>query len=140
MDFKPSKVKKLLITADFRLGKEIYATDTSKLVLSLYKEGKSISDIMEITGLRRSAVFGYLPYTKTVYKAEELSTDAERIRLFRDRQQRCREYAATTSLMTAVEKEDYLWDTLLFLQGCIFRTSGRGGKPGQKFRCKIRSR
>lgn len=59
------------------MNKEIYANETSRLVLSLHQNGKSIKEIIEITGLKRSAVFGYLPYSKTVYKAEELSTDAE---------------------------------------------------------------
>jgi len=52
------------------MNKEIYANETSRLVLSLHQNGKSIKEIIEITGLKRSAVFGYLPYSKTVYKAE----------------------------------------------------------------------
>ena len=138
VEMKPSKVKKLLITAGERDNREIYGNDASRLVLSMYKNGKKISEIMETTGLKRSAVFGYLPYSKTVYKASELSTDAERIKLFRQRQQRCKEFSLDLLSMSDDEIRDYLWRTLEFLQGCIFYTAGRGGKKGLRYKYSIR--
>lgn len=138
LEFKPSKVKKLLITAGVRYNKEIYVNDTGREVIKLHQEGKSISEIMERTGLKRSSIFGYLPYRKTVYKASELSTDAERIRLFRSRQSRCRNFMEDIAVKSQDEAEAYLWDTLEYLQGCIFHTSGRGNREGVKFRYEIR--
>lgn len=75
------KVRKLLITAD------VYHNDLSEMVNCLYKEGHSVKEIQMLTGLGRSSVNGYLPYTKAVYKAEELSLNAEKIGMFRRRQQ-----------------------------------------------------
>ena len=131
-------MKKLLITAGMRYKKEIYVNDTGREVLKLHQEGKSISEIMDRTGLKRSSVFGYLPYSKTVYEASELSTDAERIRLFRSRQGRCRNFMMDIAVKSQDEAEVYLWDTLEYLQGCIFYTSGRGSREGVKFRYEIR--
>lgn len=53
----------------------------------LYAAGKTVAEIQKITGLGKSSVNGYLPYTKAVYKPEELSLNAERINIFRSRQQ-----------------------------------------------------
>lgn len=44
-----------------------------------------ISDIMKETGLSRSSVHSYLPYTKVIYNAEELSLYARRCRTYRKR-------------------------------------------------------
>lgn len=137
LSFKPSKVRKLLITAGVHFDKEIYVTDSGRLVLSLYKEGKSTEEIMKETGLKRSAVFSYLPYTKTIYKADELSTDAERIRLYRQRQKHCDAFMENILLKNNEEAKEYLWFTLEFLQGCIFYTSGNKRKKGQRFRYVI---
>lgn len=104
----------------------------------MYRDGKSISEIMVAAGLRRSAVFGYLPYSKTVYKADELSTDAERVRPFRMRQTICKEFMAAIIGKTEEEINVYLWETLELLQGCIFYTSGRGSGSGLRYRYEIR--
>ena len=66
---------------------------------------KNISEIMGYTGLKRSAVLCYLPYTKAIYKADELSTDAERIRLFRMRQKRCQTFMIDIAAMSDEEAE-----------------------------------
>lgn len=137
MDMKPSKIRKLLITAGVRDNKEYYENDASRLVLNLYREGKSNTDIMKITGLGRSSVLGYLPYKKGVYKADELSTDAERIKLFRERQRRCQEFSIDLLRMSAEEREQYLWDTLVYLSGCVFYTSGRGKNNGVRYRYTV---
>lgn len=52
-----------------------------------YIENWSISDIMKETGLSRSSVHSYLPYTKVIYNAEELSLYARRCRTYRKRKQ-----------------------------------------------------
>lgn len=134
----PTKVKKLLITAGYRYNRELAGNDTSKIIMRLYKEGKSAREIMEATGLKRSAVSGYLPYSKTVYKAAELSTDAERIRLFRERQKRCQNFMSDIMMKSDEEAKTYLWDTIEYLQGCIFHTVRRGKREGVRFRYVIR--
>lgn len=65
------KVRKLLIT-----GKVISyeQTDTIK---SLQREGKTLDQIITITGLSRASINGYLPYTKVPYKEAEISSNAE---------------------------------------------------------------
>ena len=138
LGLKPAKVKKLLMTANVRFDKEIYCNDNSREILRLYKEGKTITEIMGYTGLKRSAVLCYLPYTKAIYKAEELSTDAERIRLFRMRQKRCQGFMIDIATMSDGEAEAYLWDTLKYLQGCVFHTVERGNKEGLRFRYMIK--
>ena len=71
------KTRKILITAG------VYHTELSEQVISLRENGKNISEIMQETGLSRSSVHSYLPYTKMIYNADELSLYAERCRLYR---------------------------------------------------------
>ena len=40
--------------------------------------------------------------------------------------------------MSDDEAKAYLWNTLEYLQGCIFHTVGRAGKEGLRFRYEIR--
>ena len=137
LELKPTKVKKLLITAGVRAKKEIYKSDRSKQVLELYQEGKNIAEIMAATGLSRSSVSGYLPYSKGIYKASELSTDAERVRLFRDRQNRCSNFTVEITGMNEEERNDYLWETMEFIQGCTFYISAEEKKNGDRYRYQI---
>ena len=71
------KTRKILITVG------VYHTEISEQVISLWENGKNISEIMQETGLSRSSVHSYLPYTKMIYNADELSLYAERCRLYR---------------------------------------------------------
>ena len=104
------KVRKLLITAD------AYHNDLSEMVNCLYKEGHSVKEIQMLTGLGRSSVNGYLPYTKAVYKAEELSLNAEKIGMFRRRQQAVRALAENPC-------EDRLWNVVIAFQKYPFHTA-----------------
>ena len=61
------KLRKLLITA------EVFTSDISTEINNLYQSGKKIPEIMEFTGLSRASVHSYLPYTKGIYNAAELS-------------------------------------------------------------------
>lgn len=78
-EITPLKVRKLLITGG------AYRTAISERIQDLHHEGKTIAQIQEAVGLGRASVHSYLPYTKGVYKASEISTDAERIKLYRNR-------------------------------------------------------
>ena len=117
------KARKLLITAG------VYSTALSRQVAELHDGGVEISRIMKLTGLSRASVHSYLPYTKIPYNLAELSANAERIRLYRERKRKCEEFCSRTGRMTAAnrmtakEQEAELWELLKFLQGCVFLTA-----------------
>lgn len=60
-DITLMKARKLLLTTG------VYHTEISDEVNELKAEEKSIEQIMEFTGLKRSSVHPYLPYTKSIY-------------------------------------------------------------------------
>lgn len=75
------KTRKILITAG------IYHTENSEQINSMRKQGMNIPEIMKATGLSKSSVHSYLPYTKMIYNVDELSLYAERCRMYRKRKQ-----------------------------------------------------
>ena len=121
------KARKLLITAG------VYSTALSRQVMELHTAGVKIDQIMKTTGLSRASVHSYLPYTKIPYKLEELSANAERIRLYRERKQKCAEFRSQLSALPEGDQEMKLWSLLLYLQGCVFLTA-----KGLKFSYKIK--
>ena len=124
------KARKLLITA----GE--YSTALSRQVAELHDGGTKVDQIMKITGLSRASVHSYLPYSKIPYKLDELSANAERIRLYRERKKKCEEFSANLSTLAGQptkEQEDTLWSMLIYLQGCVFLTA-----KGLKFTYKIK--
>ncbi len=102
-EMSPLKIRKLLITAG------AYSNDISDEVIDLHEKGRSVAEIQRITGLGKSSVNGYLPYTKAIYKPDELSLNAERIKVFRDRQQ-------AVKVLSADMSEDNLWDAVITFQ------------------------
>ncbi len=66
------KLRKLLITAD------AFTSDICTEINDLNRSGKKIPEIMKVTGLSRASVHSYLPYTKGLYNAAEISLNAER--------------------------------------------------------------
>lgn len=121
------KARKLLITAG------VYSTALSRRVAELYTSGTQINQIMKLTGLSRASVHSYLPYTKIPYKMDELSANAERIRLYRERKKKCEEFSTKLSALSNQEREAELWSMLVCLQGCVFHTA-----KGLKFTYKIK--
>ena len=121
------KARKLLITAG------VYSTALSRQVAELQSKKAKLEQIMSATGLSRASVHSYLPYTKIPYNLEELSVNAERIRLYRERKQKCAEFSAKLSTLTEREREEALWNLLADLQGCVFLTA-----KGLKFTYKVR--
>ena len=109
-DMSALKIRKLLITAG------VYSNDISDEINELYKRGKTVEEIQRVTGLGKSSVNGYLPYTKAVYKSEELSLNADRIRLYRERQK------AVADLIND-ECEDNLWNAVIAFQKYPFHTA-----------------
>lgn len=124
------KARKLLITAG------VYSTALSRQVAELYTDGAKVDQIMKLTGLSRASVHSYLPYTKIPYNLEELSANAERIRLYRERKRRCEEFQSSLPALAGQsrqEQEDALWNLLIYIQGCVFLTA-----KGLKFSYKIK--
>ena len=135
------KARKLLITAG------VYSTETGRKIQYLYASGKKIPEIQSMVDLSRASVHSYLPYTKGSYNMTELSTNAERTKLYRERR------AALKRVQDMVNKSGYvgavtpvevdnsrmevlacaLWDTLLLFQGYPFKTA-----KGLKFTYSIR--
>ena len=99
----PLQVRKLLITAG------VYHSAKAERVLSLYREGRTVEEIMECTGLSRVSVYTYLPYTRRV-----CSTDADPTDLARE--------AAIRHLAEQPTVEN-LWEALLLFQSCPFHTA-----------------
>lgn len=113
----PIKVRKLLITSG------AYETPTSIAVNKLYKDGKTLKEIQQIMGLSSASVNGYLPYNKTVYKMEEATLTAERLRKFRQRKAAAEKLCADMKLKNADEVSEILWETLLLFEGYPFVTA-----------------
>jgi hypothetical protein len=111
------KARKLLITAG------VYSTETSRTIAKLYSGGKTIPEIMVATGLSRASIHSYLPYTKIPYNLKELSTNAERTKLYRERKDACQNFSSKIASMEAEKQDEALWELLEYLQGCVFYTS-----------------
>ncbi len=119
-DMSALKIRKLLITAG------VYHNELSDQVYELYTQGKTIAEIGQITGLGRSSINGYLPYTKAVYNPKEVSQNAERIKVFRSRQKAVSDLHADISL-------DNLWKAVVAFQGYPFYTAS-----GQSFTYELK--
>lgn len=109
-DMSALKIRKILITAG------AYSNEISEEVNELYAAGKTVAEIQRITGLGKSSVNGYLPYTKAFYKPDELSLNAERIKVFRDRQQ-------AVKVLSVDMSEDNLWEAVIAYQKYPLRTA-----------------
>lgn len=104
------KLRKLLITAG------IFTSDICTEVNEYYQAGKKIPEIMELTGLSRASVHSYLPYTKGIYNAEEISLNAERCRVYRVRQDLIR-------VLQNVPSEENFWQAIIAFQEYPFKTA-----------------
>ncbi len=113
------KARKLLITAN------LYTTATSRRVQQLNSEGKTVKEIQEITGLGRASINSYLPYDHIIYNLPDISIQAERQKQYRVRKR--------NESRSDAEREEKLWQELIYLQGCLFTTS-----KGLDFTYKIR--
>ncbi len=82
-------------------------------ILNLYKQKKTVAEIMAATGLSKASVNSYLPYMKVVYKADEISVTAERIRLYRARK----------AAVEGIVNSESLWKALAIFEDYPFRTA-----------------
>ena len=134
IEISPSKLRKLLITSSVRDGVTYYSSPTADIILKLRAEGKSVAEIQETLGLSYTSVQGYLPHTKIIYSLDTMSSEAERIRLYRKRKK------AVEELNTHLHLPDaslYLWKAVVAFQSYPFTTSGRGSRPGIKFTYEV---
>lgn len=136
LEMSAAKVRKLLITAGVREGKTYYENPVAGQVLKMWKEKKTVAEIAAATGLSKSSVTGYLPHSKTIYSLDTLSTEAERIKLFRSRKAAVEELALHIDLSDVSE---YLWKCVCLFENYPFQTSGRGKehKNATKFRYTV---
>ncbi|MCC8137981.1 MAG: hypothetical protein LIO76_07960 [Clostridiales bacterium] len=87
-------------------------------VKELRAAGKEETEIGETLNLSRASVNSYLPYKKALYKAPELSANAERLRKYRERKAACERLAEESSL-------DNLWKCIEAFQGYPFFTTDK---------------
>ena len=136
LEMSASKVRKLLITAGVRDGQLYYKNCVADRVLKLWKEKKTVAEISAVTGLSRSSVTGYTPHSKIIYSLDTMSTEAERIKLYRSRRSAVEELQSHIDLP---DELDYLWKAVITFQLYPFKTSGRGKehKNATKFRYTV---
>lgn len=123
LEMSAAKVRKLLITAGVRDDETYYSSPMADYVLRLWKEKKTVAEIAAATGLSRSSVTGYTPHSKIIYSLDTMSTEAERIKLFRSRKAVVEELQAHIDLSDVSE---YLWKCICLFENYPFKTSGRG--------------
>lgn len=119
----PLKVRKLLITAG------VYTSKTAAQVLELRNAGHAEEEIQALLNLSRASVNSYLPYSKSIYKLDEVpgggrSVNADRQKLYRDRKcalQRMRDLLDEPADSDRLEKQ--MWDMLILFQGYTFQTA-----------------
>ena len=128
LEFSEPKTRKLLITAGVRDNTVYYSSEICQQINELYSQGKSIPEIMNVTGLGNKSVQGYLPYTKVVYKLPELTAAAERVKISRDRQRMCERYTTDIIGMTRSAEDKFFWDTLKKIAGKTFYITDVKGK------------
>ena len=117
------KARKLLITGG------LYSTSLSRKVQEFHAQGLTVAQITEETGLKRASINSYLPYAHIIYNLPDISIKAERQKQYRVRKR--------NSVRTDIEREEKLWQELVYLQGCLFKTYGRNGVGGVDFTYKI---
>ena len=105
-----SKAVKLLIAGG------VYLPEMAKRVNELYDSGLTVQEIETRLSVSRATVHSYLPYRKGIYSAKDTSVNADRIRMFRERQ-RCMEN------LQGSQSENDLWDAVVAFQNYPFHTA-----------------
>lgn len=75
----------------------------------------SIDQMIEITGLKKSSISGYLPYSKVIYKPEMISVNAARIKVYRERKE-------VVDRLQKKVNNDNLWSAIIAFQHYPFHT------------------
>ena len=110
LELPPHKVKKLLITHG-----DIHYAETDQII-GMQRQGMRISEIAKRMGISPKTVNTYLPYSKVVYKLDDISQNAERVKKYQQRKK------ATESLHAEMSDEA-LWDCVVAFAGYPFHTA-----------------
>ena len=110
MELPPHKVKKLLITHG-----DIHYAETDQII-EKQQQGLSIPEIAKRMGMSAKTVNTYLPYSKVVYKLDDISQNAERVKKYQRRKK-------ATERLHAEMTDDALWDCVVAYQGYPFHTA-----------------
>ncbi|MEY8396244.1 hypothetical protein AALB64_15740 [Lachnospiraceae bacterium 45-P1] len=125
----PNKIKKLLITAG------VLNYPETQQIQELQAQGKSMEEIQESLGLSRSAINTYLPYSKVIYKMNEISQNAERVKKYKERKAAVEELEAALAMVTNANRNDRmnadgigrteaaLWTCIIAFQHYPFHTA-----------------
>ena len=116
-----SKVRKALISTGS------YTSSTADRVQELYARGLTVKEIAKQEHLSIASVQDYLPYSKTVYKLEDCSLEAAKVRDWRARDRERREVVREYK-----DGKAGLAEVLGAYQGCRVSLA-----PGQRFVYKI---
>ena len=110
LEFPPHKVKKLLITHG-----DIHYAETDQII-ELQRQALRISEIAKRMGMSVKTVNTYLPYSKVVYKLDDISQNAERVKKYQQRKK------AVERLRTEMT-DDALWNCVVAFEGYPFYTA-----------------
>lgn len=121
------KVRKILITTgDLNYPK-------TEWIQKLIAQGKKMDQIERITGMKKSTINGFLPYSKGVYNLSEVSAAAERTALYRIRKEALEELKEKIS----EDWSESLWKAIIAFQNYPFKThekmKKKGTTPSEKY-------
>ena len=133
IELSPAKLRKLLITAGERDKHIYYESPMATQIVRLKNEGKTVAEIQQIMGLSYTSVQGYLPHNR-VYNLDTMSAECERIRTFRNRR---RSVDELNSHLGLPDESVWLWRCVIAFENYPFKTAGRGGKGGVKFKYTV---
>lgn len=122
------KVRKILITTG-----DMHYPETVR-IQSLLATGKTKMQAGEELGMAISTLNSFLPYDKGVYNLADVSNYAENSKVYRERK------AAVVELHDHLHSSDasvYLWRCICLFQEYPFVTSGRGDRPGTRFKYEV---
>lgn len=109
LKLSPHKVKKLLITSG-----SITYPETEE-IQRLLSAGKTMSEVAVLLNMSPKTLNTYLPYTRVIYKMDEISQNAERVKRYKLRK---RMVEKLQSQMTV----DCLWECVVAFQSFPFFT------------------
>ena len=113
----PIKARKLLITSG------AYKTPLSEYIGKLFRSGKTVKEIQNLTGLCAASVSGYLPYRKTVYNLDNTTKYVEHLRRCRRRKALTHKLKTSISAFDTEHTKDILWETLTAFAEYPFKTA-----------------
>ena len=93
-----SKIRKILV------GEGVYENKNSAIVGKLRAEGKSVDEIIKITGLSKSSVNNYLAYEKGMYKNELADESLNNNRVLKHRENKTMEDCVGSALASSPRK------------------------------------